>query len=240
MGKCLAHNRQLLITCEHGGNEIPAPFARLFENAREIVASHRGWDHGALELAKTLSDDLQVPLFFNTTTRLLVELNRSVGHRQLFSEFTKHLPKGYKRDLLEHYYFPYRLNVEQAIKTYLEEGRGVLHVSVHTFSPLFEGEERHCDIGLLYDPARKLEQSFCSEWAKQLERANSALIIRKNYPYVGKSDGFATYLRKMYPEEKYAGIELEVNQKHAVSRDWPSIQQLISQSLNQTLQALCE
>ena len=41
---------------------------------------------------------------------------------------------------------------------------------------------------------------------------NPELKIRFNYPYLGKADGFTTYLRKIFPEN-YIGIELEVNQK---------------------------
>lgn len=33
-----------------------------------------------------------------------------------------------------------------------------------------------------------------------------------NYPYLGKSDGFTTSLRKQFPFQ-YIGIELEINQK---------------------------
>ena len=38
------------------------------------------------------------------------------------------------------------------------------------------------------------------------------LSVRFNYPYLGKADGFPTYLRKLFPDN-YSGIELEVNQK---------------------------
>jgi hypothetical protein len=37
--------------------------------------------------------------------------------------------------------------------------------------------------------------------------------VRYNYPYLGKMDGFTTYLRKQFISN-YIGIELEVNQKY--------------------------
>ena len=49
---------------------------------------------------------------------------------------------------------------------------------------------------------------------KELLHQNKALNIRYNYPYLGKADGFTTYLRKQFPTN-YMGIEIEVNQKFA-------------------------
>jgi hypothetical protein len=40
------------------------------------------------------------------------------------------------------------------------------------------------------------------------------LRVRRNYPYLGKADGFTTYLRRHFPVDRYAGVEFEVNPKH--------------------------
>ena len=40
------------------------------------------------------------------------------------------------------------------------------------------------------------------------------LRLRRNYPYIGKSDGLTFPARAAaYPDERYVGIELEVNQQ---------------------------
>ena len=88
----------------------------------------------------------------------------------------------------------------------------VLHLSIHSFTPILDGVERVCDIGLLYDPRRKREHAFCRALAKQV-RDTTNFTLRSNYPYKGSSDGFTTYLRKHYPESRYCGIEIEINQK---------------------------
>ena len=36
----------------------------------------------------------------------------------------------------------------------------VLHVAVHSFTPVLHGERRNADVGLLYDPARPRERAF--------------------------------------------------------------------------------
>ncbi|HTO59218.1 MAG TPA: N-formylglutamate amidohydrolase, partial [Pseudomonadales bacterium] len=68
---------RVVVTCEHGGHRIPPRWAALFERRRTLLESHRGWDSGALTFARKLAKALDAPLVANTTSRLLVDLNRS-------------------------------------------------------------------------------------------------------------------------------------------------------------------
>lgn len=203
---------KLVLSCEHGGNEIPPKYIPLFEKAGQVLKTHRGYDPGALDLFTTLQD-LASFQKFHTVSRLLVELNRSLHHPQLFSEFTKKIPSNEKKKILQEYYFPYRSTVEEHIEKYLSRGEKVLHLSIHTFTPQLNGEVRNADIGLLYDPARKAEKEICRRFKSLLLQQDSTLNVRFNYPYRGKADGFTTYLRKRFPSN-YMGIEIEVNQKY--------------------------
>ena len=47
--------------------------------------SHRGYDKGALKLGQELADMLQAAFFAATVSRLLIDLNRSIGHPKLYS-----------------------------------------------------------------------------------------------------------------------------------------------------------
>lgn len=67
---------EVIVTCEHGGNHIPVRYAALFAAAGDVLKTHRGWDPGALPLARRFAKTLGTPLFFSTTSRLLVDLNR--------------------------------------------------------------------------------------------------------------------------------------------------------------------
>ena len=203
-----------VITCEHGGNEIPAAYAPYFDKAAQLLQSHRGFDPGALDLFHLLSKELADFSLFSQTSRLLVELNRSLHHPQLFSTFTKGSPAAIKKEIIASYYLPYREMVEEKVQEYLGEGVQVIHLSIHSFTPELKGEVRKADIGLLYDPSRKKEREFCASWKEALKRELPEARIRMNYPYHGKADGFTTYLRRRY-QEGYIGIELELNQKHA-------------------------
>ena len=175
------------------------------------METHRGYDLGALDLFNTLKP-LADHSYFSETSRLLVELNRSLHHPKLFSEYSEKLSGEEKKEVLDTYYFPYRNSVENEIAAALQEGEKVLHISVHSFTPSLNGLERNADIGLLFDPARREEKNFCALLKKNLLVEDPELRVCFNYPYLGKADGFPTYLRKVF-KENYSGIELEVNQK---------------------------
>ena len=227
---------KLLLTCEHGGNNIPIAYQSYFRGHKEILNSHQGYDIGALELFNELEDIADV-CFYSETSRLLVELNRSLHHNKLFSEFTNTLAVKEKNEILKHYYYPYRDKVEHMVHDLIMAGRRVLHISVHSFTPILEGEVRKADVGLLYDPKRKGEQTISREWREKLVKKDADLLVRYNYPYLGISDGLPTYLRKIFKEGDYLGIELEVNQKFPEGDPvrWQSLKATFRQTLSEVL-----
>ncbi|UJH91569.1 N-formylglutamate amidohydrolase [Antarcticibacterium sp. 1MA-6-2] len=202
---------KLLLTCEHGGNEIPENYLNLFLGFEDVLTTHRGFDPGALDLFRFLGPLSNFELY-STTSRLLVELNRSLHHAALFSEITKSLFRSEKEEILASYYLPYRKQVEEKINRWLKEGESVVHISVHSFTPILEEITRNADIGILFDPSRADEKLLAKSWKGNLKILAPHLRVRFNYPYKGTADGFTTYLRKKFPEN-YIGIELEVNQK---------------------------
>jgi len=227
----------LVLTCEHGGARVPSQYQDLFAGAaaRKALASHRGSDIGALPLARALERALHVPLYASVVTRLLVDLNRSVGHPGLFSEFSKRLNRTEQTALLNRHYFPHRHAVEFWIDGQVRRGRKVLHIGVHSFVPRVDGRIRQADVGLLYDPSRAAELAFCKRWKSALRAIDPALRVRRNYPYLGKSDGFVTYLRKRFGARSYLGIELEVNQAFLEPiRDRRRAQKSLTESLRLT------
>jgi predicted N-formylglutamate amidohydrolase len=203
----------VVVTCEHGGNEVPRRYRDLFSGRARLLASHRGHDPGALDLARELAAHLDAPLYFTKVTRLLVDANRSAGHRGVFSSITRALPAAEKERVLAAHYSPFREAVQREIERALAPGGQVLHLSVHTFAPVLRGETRRADVGLLYDPRRKLERRLARIWAETLGGESLNLRVRCNYPYRGSADGHVTALRRVFPPGRYLGLELEVNQR---------------------------
>jgi len=203
-----------LVTCEHGGNRIPAAYRGWFRGHARLLATHRGHDPGALDMARTLARTLRAPLIASTVSRLLIELNRSPTHRALFSSVLHGAGPDVRARIYEHYYVPYRTEVELFVSEAVARGGRVLHVSSHSFTPALDGEVRNADIGLLYDPARRLESELCRSWQRTLIARFPQWRVRRNYPYRGDADGLTSFLRRRFRDGVYAGVELEINQKH--------------------------
>lgn len=222
-----------LITCEHGGNRIPSSFRWLFEGYQALLKTHRGYDPGALAMAKALARAFQAPLVTSTISRLLVDLNRSIGHPQLFSAATRRAPATLREKIIAEHYLPYRTHMESLVRQACAAGRRVVHVSSHSFTPELDGNLRRADVGLLYDPGRDSEAQLCARWKTVLAARAPELRVRRNYPYAGKGDGLTAYLRQRFPNESYVGIELEVNQAIPLTGGsrWPALREVLTDSL---------
>ena len=226
-----------IISCEHGGNTVPPAYAPLFVGHEALLQTHRGWDLGALELARQLATAVDAPLFAATTTRLLIDLNRSIGHRQLYSEATRSLPLATRCRIVAMHYRPYRDAVEGEVARLIAAGQRVVHIASHSFTPQLHGVVRRADVGWLYDPRRAGEGPFALHWLSAFERLRPDLKLRRNYPYVGRGDGLTTLLRKRHGAHQYVGMELEVNQHFFIEGGaaWTALRAGITRALTEAV-----
>ena len=204
----------VLVTSEHGGNDVPAEHRALFRGRKALLDSHRGWDPGTLDLAERLASALGAPLVASTVTRLLVDLNRSPHNPRVFSEVTRPLPPAEHHALLERWHRPHWGAVRAALEDGLRGASRALHLGVHSFTPVMDGAVRKPDLALLYDPARAGERRLATAWARALARALPTRVVHRNDPYRGASDGLPTAMRRESSASRYLGIEVEINQRH--------------------------
>jgi predicted N-formylglutamate amidohydrolase len=226
---------ELILSCEHGGNRLPARYRDLF--SERVLATHRGYDPGALAMARDFASATGAKLFYSTISRLLVELNRPLGHHQIFSARALRLPLARREELLQRYYLPYWKAVEGRVARALKRRRRVLHLSIHSFTPRLAGVARNADLGLLFDPRRAAEARFCRLWRNEILKENSRLRVRDNDPYPGTADSLTTSLRKKFGPARYLGISLEINQKfpRGDERRWRALRATLVASLREAL-----
>ncbi len=223
----------IVITCEHAGNQVPKAYEYLFQLNKEILKTHKAYDIGAMELACYLSDEVRARLFETQITRLLVDTNRSLHNRELYSEFSSKLSSSVRQYLVDTYYTPYRKKVEQYIHSH-QKRQPVCQFSIHTFTPFWHSQERLVDIGVLFDESRSLENAISTKLVSRIQELLPRRTVMKNVPYRGTDDGFTTYLRSLYSEQHYIGIELEVNQKWADTPEFSKIKQALALAIRET------
>ena len=215
----------LMITCEHASNALPDFVLRAFRDSNgipdDVLASHRGYDIGAYKIFSILVKRLK-PDFHGASkfSRLVVDMNRSSTSKSFYSEYTSSLPNTVKARMLS-LWEKYREKIESFVagkipekqrKAAKEAPLKVIHLGIHSFTPVLNGIERDADVGILYDPSRPAEAQIAENLIKSIKERAPWLKIRKNYPYLGKSDGLTTTLRQKFGPS-YAGIEIEINQK---------------------------
>jgi len=185
----------------------------LFRGKERLLASHRGWDPGALAFARALARASGASLVAVTTTRLLVDPNRSPHNPRVFSDLTRGLSPEERRELLARHHAPHWQRVRESVVRLRCGGRRVLHLGVHGFTPVLGGVRRDFEVGLLYDPGRGAEGALARSWQKRLRELAPELRVRRNAPYRGDADGLTTALRRDFGPGEYLGLELELNQR---------------------------
>ena len=136
----------------------------MFPGYGALLETHRGYDFGALLMARGLAKALRARLVTSTVSRLVIDLNRSIGHPQLLSAATRVAPAAVRATIVERHYRPFREEVERFVGHSQSRGRRVIHISSHSFTPELHGKVRRADVGLLYDPARRPESELCARW----------------------------------------------------------------------------
>ena len=218
---------KLMLTCEHASNHLPAAFKKTIP--ANVQESHRTYDIGALAVFRKLVRFAK-PEFHceGKFSRLFVDLNRTITNKSAFSEYYEDLESRDKaaaekaRAQASAYWKEYRNDVEKFVQQNIgpsADSAGsptlkteIVHLGIHSFTPVLNGKVRNADIGILYDPARPQERAYAQVIKDEIKRLYPAMKVRFNYPYKGSSDGLTTTLRKKFGA-RYAGIEIEINQK---------------------------
>ena len=199
----------VLITCEHASNRLPDPW-QWPEEDTWIRDLHWAWDIGADALTRGLAESLSATAVASRFTRLLIDANRSLDMKSLFRKETEgravHLNASITDEersrRIEGYWRPYHHAIDQCIDTI----RPSLVLAIHSYTPVFEGEVRDVEMGVLHSGQPEL----AGWWYQALDQATE-MDVRIDEPYSG-ANGF------MYSPDIHAAIadcpaiELEIRQ----------------------------
>lgn len=225
---------RLILSCEHASPVIPEPYVELLAGARHLLDSHLSYDLGAAEVCRALAE-LAEAAYCGGCSRLLIDLNRSLHHRGLFSEFSRCLSRAARDEIVARYYTPFRNAVLVAVERALVQHGGMAHIAVHSFTPILNGVVRSNDFGLLYDPRRQGERELARRLAAAMRTTDPQLAIKMNYPYRGVADGHTTALRRRFSDRGYLGLEVEINQNLVVDdRGRSAVTVLLADALRQS------
>ena len=206
-----------LLTCEHASMRLPAPWEWPLDD-RRLVGDHWSWDPGAAEVCADLARDLGACAVLSRFTRLLCDPNRAEGSGNLFRDIADGAPILLNADLsaaeverrLAGYYRPFHAAVDRAAVAH----PGRLVFSVHTFSPIYEGQRREVEVAVLYDHA---EEDLGHLFAHAMEQ--QGLKVWHNEPWSGK-DGLIFSAARAAKAHGRRPLELEVRNDLATDPAW--------------------
>lgn len=179
---------QLLVLCDHAGHTLPAAYGGLGMDERDRL-SHVAWDPGAYGVAHALALALGCPAFHGVYSRLLVDLNRAPDASDLivFENDGVRVPGNLAVDDAERarrialFHRPYHLAIQAYLVELAARGLHPLLVSVHSFTPIFNGRSRPWPVGVLWkQDSAWLQRVFAGLRAEGLE-------VGDNQPYDGRA-----------------------------------------------------
>lgn len=186
----------VVLVCEHASNAFPGPWGDLglSEAARN---AHVSWDPGALGLARGLASRLDAVLVHAPVSRLVHDCNRppdspaaSPARSEVFDiPGNAGLTPADRALRTASVYTPFHAGLAAVLALRLALGLRPAVVTVHSFTPVWHGEPRAVEFGVIHDADDHLARAILSAaWAMTDLRAEL------NAPY-SAADGVTHTLR---------------------------------------------
>jgi hypothetical protein len=195
-----------LITCEHGGNDVPAEYAELFRGREAMLQSHRGYDRGALRMARDFASDPAAG-----GPQSLAGASQAV-----FGSDAGPVPGRAPED------------PRPPPSPLPEPGR-----ALHPGPDRRRAVRGSCVLAQLHTGHGRTRPQ------RRRGPAVRSLAAGRTRPgaTLAPADGLITHLRRLFPADRYVGIELEVNQRYPQEGGsaWNHLRRILVESLDDAL-----
>ena len=203
----------IVLCCDHADRRIPARLGTL-GLAPEALDRHIAYDIGALAVARGLSERLDAVLVAQRYSRLVIDCNRRPGVASSIPEVSEtteipgnlRLPAADRTLREETFLAPYQAAIGALLDARARAGRTVLMVTVHSFTPVFEGVARPWHLGVIHGRDDRGARTFLP-----LVAGEAGLVVGFNEPYVVEME--TDYTLPIHAEGRgLAYVELEIRQ----------------------------
>jgi len=203
----------LFLTADHAGRLIPRSLDRLGLPGSELDR-HIAWDIGIATVTEQLSAALDATAVLQTYSRLVIDCNRDPAVPSSIPEVseTTEIPgnrglsaeqRAVRRQAI---FEPYHARIRALLDARQAAGRRIVFVAMHSFTPVFKGESRAMQVGVLYNRDARLANIML-----ELLRAEGDLVVGDNAPYA-VSD-LTDYGAPVHAEKRgLTHVEIEIRQ----------------------------
>jgi len=205
-----------VLLCEHANNCLPEPWEWSAED-QWLRETHWAYDIGAADFVRQMCQLSGAAAVLSGFSRLLIDPNRPLGSESLIRRRAEgrliHMNEHVTNEELERRVQKSWAPYHAAASELLRRCPGSMVVGLHSFTPVYEGEHRDLEVGVLFDK----EAALASDVAGRLERFG--LKVSLNEPYSG-FNGLMYSPQHHADAEGLKAIELEIRQDLIVQPKW--------------------
>lgn len=200
----------LILVCDHADNRLPSGYGELGLSPAEFER-HIAYDPGAAAVTGALAARLGAPAVISSFSRLLIDPNRGEDDPTLIMRLSDgaivpgnhHIGEDERARRIAAYYAPYHDAIAAMIDRALAAGTVPAIVSIHSFTPVWRGEKRRWQAGILWDADPRLAVPLIEMLA-----TDGLLVVGDNEPYSGALAGDTLYRHGTRRGLAHALIEL--------------------------------
>jgi predicted N-formylglutamate amidohydrolase len=213
-----------VLTADHAGKMIPRRLGTLGVATTDLDR-HIAWDIGIAGVTKNLSRALDAAAVLQTYSRLVIDCNRDPSWPSAMpaiSEFTAvpgnaDLSEADRLARTSEIFLPYHHRITALLDARAATGRRTVLVAMHSFTPVFKGEPRTIEVGVLY-----FRRTGLADAMLQLLRNEGDLTVGENAPYALTED--SDYSIPFHGERrKLEHVEIEIRQDLIASPEGQAI-----------------
>ena len=202
-----------VLTADHAGKTIPRRLGDLGVAAADLER-HIAWDIGIAGVTERLSAALDATAALQTYSRLVIDCNRDPSWSSAMpaiSEFSEipgntRLTETDRAARVAAIFRPYHDRIAGLLDARAAAGRRTVLVAMHSFTPVFKGEPRTIEVGVLYFRRTKLADTML-----HLLRGEAGLTVGENAPYALTED--SDYSIPFHGERRgLEHVEIEIRQ----------------------------
>ena len=223
----------VLLVCDHASNRFPRSLGTMGLDYINRV-SHIALDIGADAVAKALAENLGATAVICQYSRLIVDCNRELVDDSAFLECSDSVDVPGNHDLQEsekekrasEIYWPYHNAINDQIVRLKKHGIDPVVISIHSFTPVINGNDRKWEMGVLWDKDPATAEIFLTRLVE------AGYLVGDNKPYSGKDpEDFTIDFHAESTGLPHVGIEIcqdLINHDVGVERVSNTLKEIIS------------
>jgi predicted N-formylglutamate amidohydrolase len=185
----------LLLLCDHASAAVPAALG-LLGLAPAALERHIGWDIGAAAVTRRLAELLGAPAVLSGFSRLVIDCNRLLDDPTSIPPMSdgqavpgnQDLSPAAREQRAASCFWPYQRAIEAQLSRALGLGAAPVILSIHSFTPRFQGFDRPWQAGVLWDRDPRIPLPLIAGLSAE------GLTVGDNEPYSARSpEGFTLH-----------------------------------------------